>query len=1095
MKKKFLSCVAAGALAVGLVSTAIAATNTDENSGISVTIETDKDSYNNGDVMEITWSLANTSSYTIRNLTYEISVPEGVVLPENARTSGTFAALAGNAVTMPTTITSEKLEGFQAPTDENGNKIENESTTGGSGGSGEQQEEVDPSPTGDVAPVVALVAFASFAGISFFLASKKQRKNGTSLFLVLVIGLSTVGVIPVDAAPTFDKMSVTAVETVTIEGAAKDVTITVKIDGSSDENVTVSNIGIHDPSVFYDPVSGEYFSYGSHIIAGNSDDLISWTYVAKSSNGYQTSNELFSKHYLDEFAEVYEWLGEDVVEGIWALDVTYSEAAAKAGNDPYFMYVTVTNGTRDALCLATAAKPEGPFSYKEAIVFSDFRESEVENGPVNLLDVLGVDSVSEMTAEQKDYYLTDNTTEYRAKFPQCIDAAPYYDGDGNMYMAYGSFSATGALHVLKMDPLTGLRADTNYSYDPEELQDPYFGRQISTKRGEGPYVLTVKSDLSSTGYYYFLFWSQGVLSATGGYNMRMLRSEYPDRGFVDYSGKDAMDSSVVGVRIMDNFMFTTMKYSSTANGGNSAIVTKDGKMFLHYHSKSAHTAAYGDNGFIIKSNQMFLNEEGWLVTTPFKYNGETMAPLTKADVVGDYEFIYHTLNSVRHPANIEDNYVSSKFVRLNEDGTVTGAYSGTWSMNDNYFTIKIDNKTYKGVVLEQYDESAERVKTVVFTAEGTDNRTVWGSKIYYTDAERVAVDMKNISVTTKADEDFTLPTAGRLNSKITWTSDNAAIKVNGSTADVVRQDSEQTVTLKATFSFGNATQTKEFKVTVPEETFTIPSTISVSTITLPEVTEAGKAITWASSNPAVINVATGVVNVPEGSSVKVTLTGTIAGSDKVITKEITVMPLPTTVVYSENYDNLTGFDPSKESNLWYSKFASAALTLKDDANGGKYVNFAPGNANSRGAISKFPTEAKLDGIYILEFDLALTAGNDQTTEFAAITNNISYLDPNNNGINNGAAGGYLFKLSATNSTTWAVNDGDTFPVAKGDWMHVHALADTESATVQLTITNDDATLYSGTISMSDAGALEGFYIRGGRKNSVTSVDNVTLKQN
>ncbi len=1076
MKKKFLSCVVALAASLGLMTcTVFAEDNANMASGLSVTIETDKESYNNGDVIDLDVTIQNNSSYTLNNLSYEIVLPEGVTVAEGVSLSGNLY-LPGN-YSRAIDVTSNELSGFTAAP---GNTGTGNTTT--------------PN-TGDNSAVSLLIVLAAgAAAVLVAVKCKKHRKDVTALVLVVALGVSSISVIPANAAPSLDSLPMTTVKTISVEGVAKDITVIIKAtsENGAEAIVNTTNIGIHDPSVFYDPVSGEYYSYGSHIIAGNSDDLVSWTYTAGSSVGYGTTNKLFSKHYLEEFADIYAWLGSNVKEGIWALDVTYSEAAAKAGNDPYFMYVTVTNATRDALVLATAAKPEGPFKYKEAIVFSDFRESEVESGPVNLLDVLGVDSLDDLTAEQKEYYITADTTEYRSKFPQCIDAAPYYDGDGNMYLAYGSFSSTGALHVLKLDPETGLRADDNYKYNPAEKEDPYYGRQIATKRGEGPYVLTVKSDLSSTGYYYFLFWSQGTLSSTGGYNMRMLRSEYPDRGFVDYSGKSAMDSSVVGVRIMDNFWFTGMQYSSTANGGNSAIVTNDGKMFLHYHSKSAHTAAYGENGFIIKSNQMFLNEDGWLVTTPYKYNGETMSALSKDDVVGDYEFVYHTLASYRHPADFNMNFVSSEYIRLNADGTVSGKHTGTWSMKDNYFTINVDGKEYKGVVLEQYDESANRVKTVVFTAEGTDNRTVWGSKIYYDDATRVSVDVNNVTITDYAEADFTLPVAGRLNSTITWSSNNAAIVINGSTADVVRQDYDQNVTLTAKYTFGNETVTKEYTVKVPAEEFKIPSTVSTPSISLPTVTEAGKTITWTSSDSSIINVETGVVNIPVNSSAKVTVTGTIAGSDRVITQEITVMPLPATVVYSENYDSLESLDASNANNLWYSTNAAGNVTLQTDLNGGKYVQFAPGNANSRGAISTFPAEGKVTGIYVLDFDLALTAGNGQTTEFAVATENMAYTG---NVINNGIASGYLFKLSATNSTVWAVNDGSTFEAAKGEWIHVNAIADTETGTVALKITNSDGiVIYSDTVEMNGAGALRGFYIRGGRYNSVTCVDNVTISQ-
>ena len=238
-----------------------------------------------------------------------------------------------------------------------------------------------------------------------------------------------------------------------------------------------------------------------------------------------------------------------------------------------------------------------------------------------------------------------------------------------------------------------------------------------------------------------------------------------------------------------------------------------------------------------------------------------------------------------------------------------------------------------------------------------------------------------------------------------------------------------------------------------------------------------------------INPETGAVNVPE-TPVDVKLTGTIENSSRVIKVTVTVMQTPETVVYEENFDSIATIDTAVESSLWYSKNAAASLTLKADGNGGKYIEFAPGSANSRGAQSNFATTLQLPDIYQLEFDLALTAGNNQTTEFAVVNKNMAY----NGVINDGIASGYLFKLAATNSTQWTINDQDSFEIPAGSWIHVSVLAQTSSRKCVVTITDaNKKELYSGSVFMSSAGSLWGFYVRGGRYNSVTCVDNVIIK--
>lgn len=1111
MKKKSLTCLATGLLTAGLIAGTVLASSADaaDENGLSISIQTDKDSYSNGDSISASLSITNDSSYTFKDISYSIAFPENVTPGTDQITSGTLSTLAAGS-NRTYTLSSSELSGFAngdgstTETTVSGDgssettKVTPEESTTSSDSSTQTTTSSDPTTqTGDKAPIAILIGLAIVAMVLFlFSFGKKKKKDSVALFLILCLTASGIAISPVSSAdaavPTNSNFSNTVKKTITIEGVSMDITATVTVGSES-----ISNIGIHDPSVFQDPVSGEYYSYGSHIIAGNSDDLVSWKYISGSSAGYGTSNKLFTNNYKTEFAEVYEWLGADVNEGIWALDVTYSEKAAAAGNDPYLMYVTVVNGSwKSAICLATASSPEGPFSYKGMIVCSDFRQSEVENGYTNLLDVLGVSSVSQIPAEQQSYYFTADTTAYKNSLPDCIDPAPYYDGDGNLYLTYGSFTCKGGLRVLKLDSATGLRGDDSYAFDSNGNMDPYFGKKIANSNGEGPYVLTVESSQSSTGYYYFLFWSQGNLRSTGGYNMRMFRSEYPDHGFVDYNGQSAMDNisaANLGVRIMDGFQFTSMPYPSTANGGNSAIVTDEGKIFVHYHSKSSTTTAYGPEGFIIKSNQMFLNEDGWLVTAPYSYAGETMSSLSASEVAGDYEFIYHRLAYYKDPTNVSDNYVSSELVTLNSDGSVSGDHTGSWTLNDNYLTITIDGKEYKGVVLKQYDESADRTETIVFTAEGTDNRTVWGSKVYYSDKERTEKDMSLVSVNGTATEDFQIPVSGLFNSHIRWTSDNSAIVIDGTTAKVICQDNEQTVTLTATCTYGDASTSAAFKVTVPGEEFNIPTTISTSTIDLPTSTAAGKTISWTSSDPAIINVETGEVNVPSNTAKTVTLTGRISGSDRVLTHVITVMPLPANIVYAENFDAMTSIDASSNANLWYSANAASSVTLISKDENDKFVQFAPGRSNSRGAISTFPATGQVSGIYILDFDLKLASGDDQTTEFAVTTENMAYLDKN---MNNGIASGYLFKLSANKSSEqWAINDGDTFALAKDAWAHVSALVDTDSGKVALTITDGDATLYSGTVNANTVGSLKGFYVRGGRYNSVTAVDNITIKAN
>jgi arabinan endo-1,5-alpha-L-arabinosidase len=73
-------------------------------------------------------------------------------------------------------------------------------------------------------------------------------------------------------------------------------------------------------------------------------------------------------------------------------------------------------------------------------------------------------------------------------------------------------------------------------------------------------------------------------------------------------------------------------------------------------------------------------------------------------------------------------------ITLNEDGTVTGDLTGTWTYEEGTpnMTITIDGTTYKGVFLEMpseqlYFNQKQRKVVMTFTVLG-DNVTAWGSK-------------------------------------------------------------------------------------------------------------------------------------------------------------------------------------------------------------------------------------------------------------------------------------------------------------------------------------------------------------------------------
>ena len=222
-------------------------------------------------------------------------------------------------------------------------------------------------------------------------------------------------------------------------------------------------------------------------------------------------------------------------------------------------------------------------------------------------------------------------------------------------MSYGSWS--GGIYVLELDEETGLR-DYTVTYESDidtkgknVTSDAYFGKKIAG----GHYVSGEGSYIQKIGDYYYLFMSYGFYSPEGGYQMRIFRSEKPDGPYTDTTGVDAVFSEFHlnytadwgtikdfrGERLMANYQWNTMEKGEVSQGHNSAIVDEEGRSYVVYHTKfNDGTVAHE-----LRVHELFTNENGWLVASPYEFTNDEALSLTEAysvnDIAGDYEIIVH----------------------------------------------------------------------------------------------------------------------------------------------------------------------------------------------------------------------------------------------------------------------------------------------------------------------------------------------------------------------------------------------------------------------------------------------------------------------
>ncbi len=467
-----------------------------------------------------------------------------------------------------------------------------------------------------------------------------------------------------------------------------------------------AGVSVHDPSVI--EVDGTYYIFGSHMSGASSTDLRNWTSIG---DGYTPNNPIFDNLFATE--HVFDYSGsknsviptDDGGKHVWAPDVVYNKAQGL-----YYMYFC-TSSTWNAsnLCYGTSEKPEGPYTWKGPLIYSGFTEENI--GETDVLNY-----VSEEYA--KEHYITPGNKYNYEEYPNAIDPTVFYDGDGRMWMVYGSWS--GGIFLLEIDEETGLVIHPEA--DEANNVDAYFGKKLlggGHKSIEGPYILYDEA----SGYYY-LFVSYGSLVREGGYQMRVFRCETVDGEYVDMSGKyptENMNHAYFGLKLSGNYFLPGLTKAYMATGHNSAFVDEDGKRYIVYHTRFDNGQEFHEP----RVHQFFLNEEGWPCMLPYATDGETISETgyEKDKVVGEYYVINQGMG-------IDKEIAEPVKLVLSKKGKVYGeGVTGTWEMKDSsyYVHITLDEKEYSGVFCEMNDEAGTAVMT--FSAVGS-NESIWGVKYF-----------------------------------------------------------------------------------------------------------------------------------------------------------------------------------------------------------------------------------------------------------------------------------------------------------------------------------------------------------------------------
>ena len=225
--------------------------------------------------------------------------------------------------------------------------------------------------------------------------------------------------------------------------------------------------------------------------------------------------------------------------------------------------------------------------------------------------------------------------------------------------------------------------------------------------------------------------------------MRVFRSTSPTGPYKDAAGNVATFSNYLlnfgpgsttnrGMKLLGAFNnWGPMTVGECAEGHNSACVDADGNAFVVYHTKFNNSTIHHQ----VRVRQLFQNEFGWLVASPFRYTGmkttqaqiESSRLYSNEEIAGTYQLMIHPYK-LNHKNYAEATPVS---VVLSDDGRISGEKTGTWEFTQegkSYIKMVISGVTYYGVVAEQNIDGLTDMPAVCISCVSNGGVPVWAFK-------------------------------------------------------------------------------------------------------------------------------------------------------------------------------------------------------------------------------------------------------------------------------------------------------------------------------------------------------------------------------
>ena len=462
---------------------------------------------------------------------------------------------------------------------------------------------------------------------------------------------------------------------------------------------------VHDPSITKD---GEYFymyqtdaSYGNahagngHFPYRRSTDLVNWDFQGMA------------------FQEVPSW----VKDSLNSLRAQMDPPLDPIENPNYGFWapeIAEVNGTYRLYYSIVVHNP---------IIGNDNTEYWTERAFIGLAETNDLSSnqwedkgmVVSSVPDGRETYTRNGGGDWSGYFKfNAIDPSFIETPNGEQYLIYGSWHS--GISLLKLNPSTGKPTKLN---SLEDYGTRIAGRgDVNNNRWQGLEAPEIIYN-EETGYYY-LFLAYDELSVA--YNTRVARSENIEGPYYGINGGNVTNGA-------EAFPVLTHPYKFDNQPGwvgiSHCTVFKDeasGKWFYSSQGRLPEgvPGINASNAVMMgQVREIYWTADGWPVVAPERYAAVPDETVTEEDLLGKWEQItlqyeYRTMQT-------------SIDIVLNENNTLGGALSGSWSFDESTQILQINGSDF--IIDKAWDwEASPRRTTITYAGIFNNGNSIWGKK-------------------------------------------------------------------------------------------------------------------------------------------------------------------------------------------------------------------------------------------------------------------------------------------------------------------------------------------------------------------------------